>query len=74
MQRGTAALLRCARLIRELQPRTSSLETTRCYTGAAMQAQTSALEGYGEMTELKRMNLFTAVNDALHIALDTDPK
>ncbi|GAQ81142.1 branched-chain alpha-keto acid decarboxylase E1 beta subunit [Klebsormidium nitens] len=74
MQRGTAALLRCARFLGELQPRRiSSLETARCFSGAAMQAQPSAPEGYDGTAELKRMNLFTAVNDALHIALDTDP-
>ena len=32
-----------------------------------------AVAGAGGLGEMKRMNLFTAINDAMRVALETDP-
>jgi hypothetical protein len=72
MYAGRAIL---SRILGELRPRPSaSGESARCFASVALRDSPAAIEGADGTAELKRMNLFTAVNDALHIALDADPK
>lgn len=63
-----------SRIIGELPWPSASGESARCFASVALRESPAPIEGADGTAELKRMNLFTAVNDALHIALDADPK
>lgn len=46
----------------------------RCFSGDAAAAAAGVAEGKVGGGAGKEVNLFTAINQALHIALDTDPR
>jgi len=71
-QRGMLRLREAVQGFNALRPRSSSLPT-RCFSSASESPQSPTADAAIKANGVRRMNMFTAINDAMSIAMSNDP-